>query len=72
MKEVILSIVMFVIHLTFGIEDRVMSCLADDQCKTKDELNSMFHYLFENEPHAPCLNESIRPYVKVGDTRLVS
>ena len=70
MKEVIFSIVMFAIHLTLGIEDRETTCLVPDQCKTKDELDNMFHYLFENEPHAPCLNESIRPYV--NDERLVS
>ena len=45
-------------------------CFHFEDCKRKEELPVWFHPLFENEPHAPCLNESIRPYV--DDENLVS
>ena len=47
-------------------------CFHFEDCKKMEELPAYFHPLFENEPHAPCLNESIRPYVIPYDEYLVS
>ena len=45
-------------------------CFPFEDCKKKEEMHSWFHPYFENEPHAPCLNKSIREYV--DDKYLVS
>ena len=45
-------------------------CFPYPDCKQKEEMDSWFHPYYENEPHAPCLNNTIREYV--DDTKLVN
>ena len=58
------------IVMAFAQDEWESLCFHFEDCKRKEELPALFHPLFENEPHAPCLNVSIREYI--GGESLVS
>ena len=63
------AILLFPIVIVSAKVEQDSICFPYEECKNKEDMHKWFHPYFENEPHAPCLNKSIREFV--DDTYLV-